>query len=984
MTRQFEDSWYLRFHGLMPFRVRQILLVSSPYDAFTMEEDGHLMTRLFHQYSELNLSELPTIIRAHDAGQAFSQLRQRRFDLVITMTNVGDRDVDSFTKSIKDEFPDMPIVLFAFTDTEVSTVPSRRQTTEFPYVDRVFLWTGDAHLLIAAIKVVEDQRNVAHDTVSGVRVILVVEDSVRFYSNFISLLYVELLRQGHSLISEGINDLHRSMLLRSRPKVILTSRYEDAIEYYRAYQHNVLAVISDVRYPKGNGVDREAGFKLAEEIRSDAPDMPILIQSADPGWGERAERMGVVFCNKNSPHLLRQIRLFLREDVGFGDFVFRTPDRTEVGRAQDLYEMERILPVISDESLEYHARHNHFSTWLMARGVFMLARELRPRRADEFESMEALRQHLLSVLRKARRLEHTGAISDFSPRYESDRTFLRIGSGSIGGKGRAIAFVNSTLRPQRLADRFDNLKMAIPKTVAIGTDEFERFLEHNDLAEVLETPGTDEEIRRRFLSAQVPPELVRPLTLACSDLSGPLSVRSSSILEDSRQRPFAGIYSTFMLPNNHPDPDVRLHELQSAVKAVYASTYCAEARSYVTNTPYTIEEERMGVAIQQLVGRRFGDRFYPASSGVAQSCNFYPVAGQLAEEGVAAVVVGLGTAVVEGGRALQFSPARPRVLPQFSCAQDFLSLGQRQFLALDMSKPLTDFVSGRSNLISCPLSDAEADGVLRHMGSVYSPADDAIRDNLRLPGPRVVTFNNILRWQTVPLAAALRELLETMQVGFGQEVEIEFAVDLDDSARGILYVLQVRPQAGTQRAAVVAPVNLSPDAVLCRTDVSLGNGVFQGIRDIIYVKRDFLEHGGVRAAAEEIGALNEALKERRYMLIGPGRWGSSDPHLGIPVVWSQISGAQIIVETIFEGRSVEPSQGSHFFHNVLSLQLGYLTLSTPQQKRGRAAAELDLDWLDAHQAANERPTVRHIVLDAPVTAYLNGRDGSAVVLKPRP
>ena len=978
MTMQFEDSWYLRFHGLMPYRVRVILLVSSPYDAFTMEEDGRLMARLFHRYSELNLSELPTIVRAYDGAQALESLHQRRFDLVITMETLADMDVGAFAHRVKDEFPDLPVIMFAFTDALMRGCSD----VGIEGVDRAFLWTGDAHVLVGAIKVIEDQMNVAHDAATGVRVILVVEDSIRYYTNFVSLLYAELLRQAASLIAEGINDLHKTMRLRSRPKVLLASCFEDATRFFDEYRHNIFAVITDVRYPREGTVDPEAGFKLAEQVRTSNAHLPILIQSAEPTAVERAERLGARFLSKNSTNLLRGIQQFLREDLGFGDFIFRLPNRKEVGRAANMFDMERILVDVPDESLAFHASHNHFSTWLMARGMFMLGRELRPRRVEGFANIQGLRQHLISVLEKARRQEHMGAISDFSPHRESGQTFVRLGSGSIGGKGRAIAFVNSILLPQRLTDRFDNLRISVPKTVAIGTDHFEQFIEQNKLSSVVQTPRPDRETRQAFLGGRFSPDFEERLSLACADMTGPLAVRSSSILEDSRQQPFAGVYATYMLPNNHPDPRVRASELIRAVKAVYASIYSEDARAYLASTPYTLEEERMGVVIQNVVGQPFERRFYPAFAGVAYSCNFYPVAGQTADEGVVSVALGLGKTVVDGGRALQFSPAQPRILPQFSSARDYLALGQTEFFALDLHTALTDFAAGQSNMLRCPLADAEHDGSLALVGSVYSAQDDAVRDNLRHHGPRVITFNNILRWQSLPLADAINVLLDTMRAGFGHGVEIEFAVDTPKGATPTLYVLQVRPQGGAHRDVVTVPTAVPDEAFLCQTEVSLGNGIFRDIQDVVYVKHDFLQAGGVRAAADEVGRLNALLAGDPYLLIGPGRWGSSDPHLGIPVVWSQIAGAQLIVETSFEDRAVEPSQGSHFFHNVLSMQLGYLTLSSPEQRLGRRRAHLDVDWLDAQPAMRDWGTVRHVRLDQPLTAYLNGRDGTAALLKP--
>jgi CheY-like chemotaxis protein len=970
MPRPFEESWYLRFHGLMPFRIREILLVSSPYDAFAMEEDGRLMTRLFQEYSELNLSELPTITRAHTAATAFELLAKRKFDLVITMANIADMDVPAFARKAAREFPATPRVLFAFSEAELSDIDQSS-------FDHAFIWTGDANVLIGALKLIEDARNLDNDTSVGVRVILVVEDSVRAYSSFLTALYAELFRQARSMVAEGVNDLHKRMRMRARPKVLLARTFEDAARDFDENRHNLLAAITDVRFPRNGRLDPEAGFRLVEHMRELDPDLPILVQSAEPEARARAHELGAAFGDKGSPHLLATIRSFLRDDLGFGDFVFRLPDRTEVGRASDIYEMELILPQIPDESIDFHAAHNHFSTWLMARGMFMEARELRPRTVAEFDNVDGLRQHLISVMRRARRQEQSGAISDFSE-SQPDQTFVRIGTGSIGGKGRAIAFVNSILAPQRLRSRFDDLDIQVPRSVAIGTDEFERFVDANGLSDLIDRPAPDVEVRRRFIEAPLSRSLEEQVAIACSGMDGPLAVRSSSILEDSRTRPFAGIYATYMLPNNHPDLAVRERELTRAIKAVYASTYEANARAYIANTPHTMEEERMGVVIQEVVGRPHGSRFYPDFSGVAYSYNFYPVAGQVAGEGVAAVALGLGRMVVDGGTTLQFSPRRPRILPQFPSARDFFEHGQSQFYAIDLERPTGDFIGGPTQVRLFGLRDAEADGVLAWVGSVYCPDDDTIRDNLRLPGPRVVSFQNILRWESLPLAPALDLLLDVMKSGFGHGVEIEFAVDMRPSASPVLYVLQVRPQAGGVGGAGAELPDPDPSVELCRTDVALGHGVIGGLRDIVYVKRDMKDRSTVAAAAIEVGRFNAKLLEegRPYVLIGPGRWGSSDPRLGIPVVWSQISGAKVIVETKLEGRSVEPSQGSHFFHNVLSMQLGYLTLSLD----GQRIAQLDQAWLD-RQAGTELEAVRHIQLDAPMTVILDGRRGQAAILR---
>ncbi|MCK5797474.1 MAG: histidine kinase, partial [Deltaproteobacteria bacterium] len=820
------DPWYLRFHRLMPHRVREVLLVSSLYDAFILEEDGHLSARVFQEYSNLDLSQAPRITHASCGEEAMDLLAERHFDMVIAMVHLADTDVGALARQIKVLYERLPVVVFAFSEMELAAYQSELAT---PDIDRVFVWSGDTRMLVAAIKLIEDQQNVDPDIRSaGVRVIIVVEDSVARYSSFLSLFYVELLHQASSLIAEGLNDLHKRLRMRARPRIILATTFEEALAAYRKYQRYVFAVISDVRFPREGREDPEAGFDLTRIIHADDPDVPILLQSAEPGLVERAELLGVSCAQKNSPNLARQIRWFLKEGLGFGDFVFRLPDRTEVGRARDVYEMERQLQHVPAASIAYHASRHHFSLWLMARSMLRLAERLRPRHVEDFEDVEAMRHHLLTVLGEARKREREGAITDFSAQIDETNTpFVRVGTGSIGGKGRGIAFVNSIIVRQGLGESFDGLDVRIPRTVAIGTDEFDHFIEDNDLGD-LEDLDDDSEVLRRFLAGRLPDDLIRDLKMACLwEMKGPLAVRSSSLLEDSQLHPFAGIYTTYMLPNNHPDPSVRLRELQNAIKAVYASTYSHEARSYAKTTG-PVEDEKMGVLIQESIGQHHGDRFYPSFSGVALSFNYYPFGAQRAEEGICALALGYGQMIVGGGDMLQFSPSTPQVLPQFPTAKHFLKYSQRKFYALDMSRTTVDFFAGEENsLLSLDIRDAEEDGTLAPLASVYRANDDVLRDSLRERGPRVVTFNNILKWEAIPLSAALRELLEVMRQGIGKAVEIEFAVDMGDWGRSpeadktprkpCLYLLQVRPQSTHTGSHVLFPEGIPDTYLFCRT-----------------------------------------------------------------------------------------------------------------------------------------------------------------------
>jgi len=983
------NPWYLTFHDLMPYRVREILLVSSPYDAFTLEEDGRLTEKVFTEYSELNLSTAPRLTHVSSGAAAMRMLAERRFDLVVTMIRIADTNVSAFARQVKTDYPTLPVVLLVLTEADLLELPGG---VDSKAIDRVFVWTGDARMLLSIIKLVEDAMNVAHDTsAAGVRVIIVVEDSARRYSSFLSFLYQELMAQSESLVAEGVNDLHRLMRMRTRPKILLATTYEEALAAYQRFPDYVVAIISDVRFPRGGEEDPQAGFELVRAIRAINPDLPFVLESAEQNNAGRAAELGVHFLDKASPTFLRSLRLFLNEILGFGDFVFRLPDRTEVARARDMYELEQVLRTLPAASLEHHATRNHFSVWLMARSMFALAILLRPQGAERFGDVEGVRDYLLKALREERLHEQEGVITDYSSRRPSGEShFIRIAKGSIGGKARGLAFVGSLIARERLAARFAGLRIRTPRSIVIGTDEFDRFVDTNRIGELVQHQESSRVILERSLAGQLSADLMRDLRKVVSWMNGPLAVRSSSLLEDSQLQPFAGIYATVMLPNNNPEPEVRFAELCQAIKTVYASTYSEDARAYIAGTPYSIEEEKMAVVVQEIVGRSYGTRFYPDISGVALSYNYYPVSHQRANEGLALVALGLGYTVVKGGAALQFSPSNPSILAQYGTAREMMRYSQSSFYALDLAK-LGATVTGEDTFLTrCELDLAEQDGPLEAVGSVYSFEDDLIRDDLTRPGPRVVTFNNILKWNALPLAPALADLLKLTNEGLGCPVEIEFAVHTGtlvrrgrsaDAEPPTLYVLQVRPQATQLLDNPVETGEFAADEMLCRTEHSLGHGIYDEIRDIVYVARKDLGPHETPAIAEQVGEINAKLMHERtpYLLIGPGRWGSSDPRLGIPVKWAQIAGAKVIVETAFDDRDVEPSQAAHFFHNVTSFHLGYLTVG------GRSApqSQMNAAWFEALPITAQVGEVRHVRLAEPLRIYLDGRRSSAVILKPR-
>ncbi len=970
-------TWYRRFQAVMPFRVREILLVSSGYDAFVLDEDGPLTERLFSGYSELHLSQAPRFTHAASLADGLVAMAERRFDLVMTVAHIPDADVGELCAAMGEAHPDVPVVLIVFDEDELEALPGGPPAA----LDQHVLWTGDARVLIAAIKLVEDRRNVAHDTErAGVPVILVVEDDVRAWSSFLALLYPQLMTQAHSLIEEGLNDQHRLMRMRARPRILLAQTYEEALGLAERYRRHLFALITDLGFPRGGERQPRAGIALLGALRRTHPNLPVLLQSSSPELPALAAESHAWYAKKRAPGFPALVQRFLRDALGFGDFLFRLPDGTVVDRARNVPELERALATVPAESVLHHARRNDFSVWLRARAMFEIADELGPRRAVEFEDVEAIRRFLVDRLSLARGEEQEGMVTDvWAPPTARQNRFVRVGSGSMGGKGRAIAYVNSLIVQRGLLKRYEGLQIRVPRTIVVGTDVYERFVEDNVEA-TLREGGDPEEVRAQILAGVFPEEVESLLREAFRNLKGPVAVRSSTLSEDSRVRSFAGVYETFMLPNDDPDPEARLTALLGTLKRVYSSVFGARARSYVAGTPYSLDDEKMAIVVQQVVGQRRGDRFYPDAAGVAQSYNFYPVGHQRAEGGVCSIVLGLGQLAVGGGGSLRFSPGAPRVLPQLTSPEDYLRGTQREFYALSFGD--------QTAVRRFDLSVAEADGTLALAGSRYVPADGVIRDDLLGPGPRVVTFRNVLQHQVIPLAAALRGLLLLLREGLASEVEIEFALDMADYGKALprgqtartprLYVLQVRPMPSPELDSQVADLDAFDDArVLLRTGCALGHGTIETIRDVVVVPRDDLDGRETVAAAAEVRAINARLRAegRRYLLIGPGRWGTSDSSLGVPVDWTDIAGARVIAERPLASGFVEPSQGTHFFHNLTASRIGYLTV-TPEQ-----GGWIDDAWL-AERTAGCESYACHVALERPLTVHMDGRRGAAVVLKP--
>jgi CheY-like chemotaxis protein len=970
------------FDNLMPFRVQDILLVSSLYDSFILREDGRLNELLIGESRDMNLQQIPGVTHVSNCSQALTLARsQPRFNLIVTNLAVGEMNAAQLSREIKNAGLDVPVVVLAYDYREVKNFIARNQVTD---IDRIFLWQGNARILIAMVKYIEDKKNVAHDTKAvGVPVVLVVEDNIRYYSSFLPVIYTEVITQSRRVIRESLNVAHKLVRQRARPKILLCSDYEDAARQVEAYRDNLIAVVSDVQFPRGGQPAPAAGFELARMIRDLVPDVPIILQSSHTEYRERAHAEGLSFLQKRSPTLLRDLRKLLTQQCAFGDFVFRMPDSSEVGRASDMRALEAQLHKVPAESVAYHSARNHFSHWLMARTEFALAAKLRPRKVSDFANHEELRRDLIDSINDYRREQNEVLIGDFNAAtFKSGNAFfLRIGGGSLGGKARGLAFVRHLLHKHRGEHRFPGVRVAVPPALVLTTDVFDRFVAENNLLDFAIHCGDDAEIQRRFVGASLPASLRDDLLAFLAEVHFPLAVRSSSLLEDSHYQPFTGVYETYMLGNEQADIQQRLENLMEAIKLVYASAFRQHAKAYVRATPYRLEEEKMAVILQQVVGARHGQRFYPDFSGVVRSHNFYPVAPMSPGDGIAAVALGMGRAVVEGGQCLRFCPRYPRHLVQFSAVEDILANSQSEFWALQLDARKSNGDGAALREVCFGLDAAEADGTLHALGSTYSRDNHAVYDGLNRPGARIVSFAPILKHEVFPLASMLDQLARTGEDALGQPVEIEFAVRLprrpDELAE--FGFLQIRPLVVSREGDDLKLEDVAAHELICQSTQVLGSGSMQNIRDVVVVDSHRFERSRSHEVAKAVAHLNATLTEANtpYLLIGVGRWGSNDPWLGIPVEWDEIAGARAIVEAGFRDFRVTPSQGSHFFQNLTAFQVGYFTVN-PDAGEGF----VDWQWLADQTAVEEEGCVRHLRFDQPLRVVMNGRTRHGMIFKP--
>jgi len=981
---------FVGIQDLMRFRVMDILLVSTPYDTHILDEAGDLSERMLGEFRNLDLHNSPGLTGVSTGAEALELAAARQsFNLIIMTPHVRDMDAAELAHRVRLAGIDVPVVLLAWDSRELKSFRDRFDSTE---IERTFLWQGDARILIGIVKSVEDWRNVEHATTAvGVQVIILIEDNVRYYSSFLPLIYSELLLHSQRVISEGLNLSQKVLRMRARPKILLCETYEEASEAFAAYQDDVMGIISDVEFPRDGKNSPQAGAEFAREVRKKYPDIPIILHSSKQENVDLARNVDANFLLKGSPLLLQDLRRVMLHDFAFGDFVFRMPDGAIVGRAADLRGLQETLHSVPVESVVYHAKHNHFSRWLKARTEFDLAHALRPRKLADFSDANEMRDALIDGINDYRLDRRQYYVADFDrDSFEDPTGFYRIGGGSIGGKARGLAFVRRLVSTYGLRQRFDGIEISVPATAVLGTNVFEQFLDNNDLRQFAIECDNDREIKRRFQAARFPAGAEQDVATYLKSATYPLAVRSSSLLEDSQQQPFTGVYETMMLRNNSPDAQVRLNETITAVKHVYASAFSQASKAYLDATPFRLEEEEMAVMLQRIVGGRHGPRYYPNISGVLRSHNYYPSPPCLAEDGIAAVALGMGREVVEGGPCVRFSPRHPQHIMEFSSTVEMLETTQREFFAIVLDG---DESTSKMEEESFDLTVAEEDGTLAIVGSTYSHDNDAVYDGLARDGTRLVTFAPILKLGQFPLAKVLEAMMEVGVEGMGTPVEIEFAINLPPTevdapvelgvpsevgAPVEVCFLQMRPLALLDEAEALELGRVEPESVLCKSGCVLGNGRIEGVRDLVVVDFQRFERTRSLEAAAEIGRLNAKLTANAtpYLLIGVGRWGSRDPWLGIPVTWDQVSGAQVIVETGLRDVKVTPSQGSHFFQNLTSFNVGYFTVNP-----GIDGSELDWEWLDALPAVSEIDHVRHLRLERPILIAMNGRKGEGVILK---
>ncbi len=966
------------YHDLMPFKVKEILLVANLYDAYSIEKEGRFSEHVLGEYHTLNLTSIPRITGVSSIDEAMDILRTRHFDLIIMMMGADKHTPLGLSAKVKRVYPYIPIFLLLNNNADLALISEGDKPLQ--NIDKVFIWNGESSVFFAMIKHVEDRINAENDTEFGmVRVILLVEDSSKYYSRYLPMLYHIVLEQTKRIIDDvSTDELYKILRLRARPKILLVSTYEEAVAVMGKFRDYMLCLITDVKFQRNGVMDDHAGFDLVEFARKAHKDLPIIIQSSEEENSKIAYQLQCTFINKNSETLSQDFRSFITHFLGFGNFIYRNEQGVKIAEARSLKEFEKLLRTIPDESLLYHAKRDHFSLWLMARGEIQAAKILNPQKVTDFDNANQIRDYLIDVIGNFRNEQNQGKIIPFEEAALADESnIVSLMDGYLGGKGRGLAFVNTLIYNFDFSQQIPMIKVLAPKTSVIGTEEFEYFMDRNSLRDFVAITMDYEVIKKKFMQAKLTDTLVKRMKALLTRITKPIAVRSSGLFEDSLMQPFAGIFETYLLPNCHPDINERLRQALDAIKLVFASIYSPQARGYIEAVHYKIEEEKMAVVIQEVAGRQYGNYFYPHISGVAQSYNFYPYAHMQPEEGFAVAAVGLGKSVVDGEKAYRFSPKYPST--EISAPKEQFQNSQVEFYAVDLNKKEINLMEGdTAGLAKLDIYEAELHGTLKHCASVYDADNLAIIPGITHAGPRIINFANILKYNYIPLAQTIEVVLDVVKEAMGSPVEIEFAVDLtkDNHGRATFYLLQIKPLIGSSSDYDVNLGQIPKEKIILYADKSMGNGVIENISDVIYVDIDVFDKADTVQMTYEIEKLNRmfAAENRKYLLIGPGRWGTRDRFIGIPVNWAQISHARVIIETSLEGYPLDASSGSHFFHNVVSMNVGYFSIAPELSK-----SFIRWDILKEQKVITRTKYFRHIRFEKPLVVSMDGKKRISVI-----
>ncbi len=967
------------FQELMPFKIKEILLIATYYDAYTIEREGQFTDKVFGEYLQVNLYTAPRFISVASEKEALKILSEQRVDLIIIMAGLDKHTPLITSRNIKALYPDICQLMLVNNNSDLAYFRNIEEQLSAS-VERIFVWNGSTKVFLVMAKYIEDKMNLEPDTQLGdIRVILLVEDSIRYYSRYLPLLYTEIMTQTQQLIMSepNNNDLSLVMKIRIRPKVILVSTFEDAVHIIDRYKENLIGVISDIRYKRNGTEDEEAGIKLIEYVRQADDKIPCLLQSQEIRNKKTAESLGVDFIDKNSLTLAHDIKTFIKDKLGFGDFIFRNQKGEPIDKATSIEEFKQKLLSIPDDSLTYHSIRNGISTWLTARGEVNLAKRLRPYRIEDFKTIEELRAFVLLVIRNSELHKMVGHIVNFHPQLvDSSRYITRLEKGSLGGKGRGMAFLCNFIENVDLKKLIPNLRIKIPKTAIIGIEEFDNFIENNNLSNIIYSNTEYKKIKEAFIAGQLSPQLKSKLRSYLEVMKKPLAVRSSGLFEDSLNQPFAGVYSTYLIPNNHPDIEYRMDELEKAIKLVYSSIFTSSSRAYFNAIDCMIEEEKMGVILQEVIGSEYNGKYYPNISGVAQSYNFYPFSYIKPEDGFAVIALGLGAYVVGGEKTYRFCPRFPKL--QLASIQEMASDSQKYFYAIDMINQDYELIrDGEYAAIKkYDLKTIEEDGNLQHYASIYDFINDRIIYDFTEQGSRIVNFPDVLQYDYIPLAGSLDILLDIFSQAMGAPVEIEFSVHLEQKGP-VLYLLQIKPLIRIDYHTDIDSNHIDMSKVILRAEKGMGNGKLNDISDVIYIVPEKFDHLRTEQMAEEVRYFNEKLKNigAAYILIGPGRWGTRDRLTGIPVLWSDISKAKVIVEQGLKEFPLEASLGSHFFHNVTSMQIGYFAVPNESEN-----TFIRFDLLEKQKIIEERDFVRHVRFEQPLTILMDGKQQTSVIM----